>query len=236
MLPADVNRVGRHVELVVPAERQAARHEAVEPAVACLGAERHVSSRVPVARHEKIDVVVDDEVVAETGHVALVVARRAHQVVQAEAGDEDAAASPRADVLKDEGEPHDRNVPYVEHRGPTHHHALAQPLHLMRAEVVVGHGVVVGCDLAAGTVQACGARVHGEVAADVPRRVARQGLAHRTAPDAGVVAHHLADEHRALVEQVRPAGGVEPAARLLIADRIRFELRAIAIDERLAPQ
>src|SRR5205823_372361 len=95
-MPAEANRVGRLVELVIPAEREVARDEAVEPAVARLGPERHVASRVPVARHEKIQVVVDDEVVAETGDVALVIARGPDQVVQAEPGDEDAAAPSRA--------------------------------------------------------------------------------------------------------------------------------------------
>ena len=239
-MPAEADRVGRLVELVVPAEREVTRDEAVEPAVARLGPEREIASRVPVARHEKIHVVVDDEVVAETGDVALVIAGGAHQIVQAEAGDEDAAASPRANVLKNEREPHDGHVPYVQHGRPAHHHVLAEPLHLMRPEVVVGHGIVVGGDLAARAVQARGARVHGEVTPDDPHGAAlldaRQRLTHRATADAGVVVHHVSREYRALVEQVRSAGGIEPAARVPIADRIRLELRSVAIDEGLTPQ
>src|SRR5256886_7240304 len=107
-------------------------------------------------------------------------------------------------------------------------------------EVVVGHGIVVGGDLAARAVQARGARVHGEVTPDDPHGAAllhaRQRLTDRATANAGVVVHHLPREYRALVEQVRSARGIEPAARVPIADRIRFELRAVAIDERLTPQ
>src|SRR2546430_12371945 len=39
-------------------------------------------------------------------------------------------------------------------------------------EVVVGHGIVVGGDLAARAVQARGARVHGEVTPDDPHAAA----------------------------------------------------------------
>src|SRR5256885_12241801 len=44
--------------------------------------------------------------------------------------------------------------------------------------------------------------------------------------------HGFPHQHRALVEQARMAGGIEAAARLPIADRVRLELRAVAIDER----
>src|SRR5207247_11050317 len=79
-----------------------------------------------------------------------------------------------------------------------------------------------------------------QVAPHYPHRAAllevRQSLAHGPPLDAGVVAHPLADEHRTLVEQTWIAGGVEPAARLPVADRVGLELGAVAIDVRLTPQ
>src|SRR5438034_9715293 len=105
--------------------------------------------------------------------------------------------------------------------------------------MVVGHGVVVGGDLAARSVQARGARIDGQVAAHAPRGTAllevRQGLAHGAPPNAGVVAHPLPDEHRTLVAQTRIAGGAEPTARLPVADRVGLELGAVATHELLTP-
>src|SRR5207245_11680465 len=110
MLPSEADRVGRHVELVLPIEREASRDEAIEPAVARLGPEREVTPRVPVSRHEKIHVIVHDEVVADVGHVALVAAGRPDDVVQPEPRHQDPAATSRPDVLDDERYPNDRAV------------------------------------------------------------------------------------------------------------------------------
>src|SRR2546423_14900539 len=74
MQPAETDRATRDVELSVALERQAAVDEVVEPAVARLSLERQVAVGVPVARYEKIHVVVDHEVVAEVRHVPLVAA------------------------------------------------------------------------------------------------------------------------------------------------------------------
>src|SRR5256885_15773098 len=74
MLPAETDRATWGVELSVALERETAVDEVVEPAVARLSLERQVAVGVPVARYEKIHVVVDHEVVAEVRHVPLVAA------------------------------------------------------------------------------------------------------------------------------------------------------------------
>ena len=86
--------------------------------------------------------------------MALVAARRPDQIVQAEPGHENAAAAAGPDVLEDEGQPQNGDIPHVEHRGARHHHVLVQPLDLVAAEVVIGKGVVVGGDLAPRAVHA----------------------------------------------------------------------------------
>ena len=63
-----------------------------------------------------------------------------------------------------------------------------------------------------------------------------QRVPHSPAAQAGVVRHALPDEHRALIEQLRVARCVEPAARLVIANRVGLEPRALALDVRLATQ
>src|SRR2546421_11725583 len=107
MLPTETDRAARDVELGVALERQAAVDEVAEPAVACLSLEREVAVGRPVARYQKIHVVVDDEVVAEVRHVPLVAAGGTDDVAQAEARHQNAAAPPAAHVLKDERQPHD---------------------------------------------------------------------------------------------------------------------------------
>src|SRR5256885_12682145 len=74
MLPAETDRAARDVELGVALEREAAVDEVVEPAVARLSLDGQVAVGVPIARYEKIHVVVDHEVVAEVRHVPLVAA------------------------------------------------------------------------------------------------------------------------------------------------------------------
>src|SRR5437762_13754397 len=110
MLPAETDRAARDVELGVALEREAAVDEVVEPAVARLSLERQVTVGVPVARYEKIHVVVDDEVVAEVRHVPLVAAGGTDDVAQAEPRHQNAAAPPAAHVPKDERQPHERGV------------------------------------------------------------------------------------------------------------------------------
>src|SRR5437762_9661944 len=102
MLPAETDRAARDVELGVALEREAAVDEVVEPAVACLSPERQVAVGIPVAGYQKINVVVDHEVVAEVRHVPLVAAGGTDDVAQAEARHQNAAAPPPAHALKDE--------------------------------------------------------------------------------------------------------------------------------------
>src|SRR2546427_129647 len=101
-------------------------------------------------------------------------------------------------------------------------------------------GVIVGRDLTARPVHAGGGRVDREVPAHVPRGAALlevgEGLAHSAPFDTGVVAHPLPDQDRALIEQARIAGRVQPAAGVSVANRIRLELGPVTIDERFAPQ
>src|SRR3989442_9541217 len=127
--------------------------------------------------------------------VALVAASRPDDVVQPEPRDQYPAAPSRADVLEDEREPHDRDVAHVQHRRAGDHDVLAEPLHLVGAEVVVGDGVIVGRDLTARPVHAGRAGVDREIPAHVPRGTALlevgEGFTHGAPPDAGVVAHAL---------------------------------------------
>src|SRR2546421_7112802 len=102
MQPAETDRATRDVELSVALERETAVDEVVEPAVARLSLERQVAVGVPVARYEKIHVVVDHEVVAEVRHVPLVAAGGADDVAPAENRDQDAAAPPAPHAPKDE--------------------------------------------------------------------------------------------------------------------------------------
>src|SRR5207248_1841202 len=106
MLPAEADRATRDVELGVALERQAAVDEVVEPAVASLSLDGQVAVGVPIARYEKIHVVVDHEVVAEVRHVPLVAAGGTDDVAQAETRHQNAATPPAAHVLKDERQPH----------------------------------------------------------------------------------------------------------------------------------
>src|SRR5205814_3808011 len=118
MLPAETDRATWGVELSVALERETAVDEVVEPAVARLSLERQVTVGVPVARYEKIHVVVDHKVVAEVRHVPLVAAGGTDDVAQAEPRHQNAAAPPAAHVLKDERKTHDRDVEDVQHRQP----------------------------------------------------------------------------------------------------------------------
>src|SRR5438045_6588794 len=96
MLPAETDRAARDVELGVALERQAAVDEVVEPAVARLSLDGQVAVGVPIARYEKIHVVVDHEVVAEVRHVPLVAAGGTDDVAQAETRHQNAATPPAA--------------------------------------------------------------------------------------------------------------------------------------------
>src|SRR5256885_8728674 len=106
MLPAETDRATWGVELSVALERETAVDEVVEPAVARLSLERQVAVGVPVARYEKIHVVVDHEVVAEVRHVPLVAAGGAGDVAQAEKRHPQAPAPPPPPVLEEERQPH----------------------------------------------------------------------------------------------------------------------------------
>src|SRR5437764_12013059 len=108
MLPAEADRATRDVELGVALERQAAVDEVVEPAVARLSLDGQVAVGVPIARYEKIHVVVDHEVVAEVRHVPLVAAGGTGDVAQAETRPQNAAAPRAAHGPKDERPPPDR--------------------------------------------------------------------------------------------------------------------------------
>src|SRR5256885_7707234 len=188
MLPAETDRATWGVELSVALERETAVDEVVEPAVARLSLERQVAVGVPVARSEKIPVVVDQEVVAEVRHVPMVAAGGTDDVAQAETRHQNAAAPPPAHVLKDERQPHDRDVVDIQHRRPRHHDVLVEPFHLTGGEVVVGNRVVVRGDLAVGAVQAGGGRHPGEGAPYPPLRGGppenREGAVYPAPPDA----------------------------------------------------
>src|SRR5207244_7531262 len=74
MLPAETDRAARRVELSIPLERKAPVDEAVQPAVPGLRPVREVPARVPVARCQKGQVVVDDDGGAEGGRIPVVLA------------------------------------------------------------------------------------------------------------------------------------------------------------------
>src|SRR5689334_8865096 len=107
MLPAESHGVPRDTDLRVALERQASGDETIEPAIADLPAERDVAPGIPVGRCQQVDIVVQDEVVADVRHMALVATDRPYDVVQAEARDENAAAAPPPYVGEDERQPHD---------------------------------------------------------------------------------------------------------------------------------
>src|SRR5207244_1284493 len=54
--------------------------------------------------------------------------------------------------------------------------------------------------------------------------------------EACIVAHPLPYHDRRLIEQAGIPDGIEPTAPLVVADGVRFDLRAFALDERLAAQ
>src|SRR5256885_5847579 len=116
MLPAETDRAARPVELRVALEREAAVDEVVEPAVACLSLECEVAVGIPVARYQKIHVVVDDEVVAEVRHVPLVAAGGARDVAPAQARDPKDPAPPPAHIPKEEPQPPDGDAAGGQHR------------------------------------------------------------------------------------------------------------------------
>src|SRR2546430_6101227 len=113
MLPAETDRAARDVELGVALEREAAVDEVVEPAVARLSLDGQVAVGVPIARYEKIHVVVDHEVVAEVRHVPLVAAGGGDDVAPPETRHHKAAAPPAAHLLKDERQQHHPDDPDV---------------------------------------------------------------------------------------------------------------------------
>jgi hypothetical protein len=50
------------------------------------------------------------------------------------------------------------------------------------------------------------------------------------------VSYRISHQHGPLIEQPGVAPGVQPATRFAVADRIRFELRPLAVHERLAAE
>ena len=162
------------------------------------------------------------------------------QIVQAKARKQNAAAPAAANVLKDEGQPHDRHVPDVEHGRPRDHGALIDPLHLSGGKMVIGDRLRIRREVRGTGVDTRRSRVDRQVAADVPRHPTLLKIGERVVHDAPsharVVVHRIPDEHSALVEELGVAHGIQPAARLVVANRVGLDLRSLALDERLPAQ
>ena len=90
----------------------------------------------PVDRELGIHEIVDRPVIAEVRDLSPDVAR-GEKVVDPETRWNQAAATPRADVLRDERKPGDRNVAHVEDHRPGHEGVLVDELDLSRGEAVV---------------------------------------------------------------------------------------------------
>ena len=113
MRPPD-RGIGRTlVELNHPGIAERALHESVEPTILRLPVHRHVAPSEPVSRKQHIDVIVDRKVVAEVGKVARVMPRGPYEVVQAKTRKQNSAAPATANILEDEWQPHDRDVPDI---------------------------------------------------------------------------------------------------------------------------
>ena len=106
--------------------------------------------------------------------------------------------------------------------------------------MVVRNRLRIRCEFRAAGVHACRCRVDGHVAPHVPRHSTLLKISKRivdgAASDARVIVHRIPDEHGVLVEQLGVADRVQPAARLVVANRVGLELCGLSFDERLSAQ
>ena len=173
---------------------------------------RDVPPGVPIPRKQHVHVIVEREIVAEVGKVPRIMPCGPDQIVQAKARKQNAAAPAAANVLKDEGQPHDRHVPDVEHGRPRDHGALIDPLHLSGGKMVIGDRLRIRREVRGTGVDTRRSRVDRQVAADVPRHPTLLKIGERVVHDAAsharVVVHRIPDEHSALVEELGVAHGI----------------------------
>jgi hypothetical protein len=234
VLPADL-AAGAAAGLAELAVHQPAAQKPVQPAVAQPSVQRDVATREPAERGLRVGVIAHGPVVPEVGDVALVGARVAHDVVDAELWRDQARAAAAPHVLEDERQPQHRHVGHVQHRGSRHHEPLGDVLHLSRGEVVVRFDEVARGDGGVRRVGAVQQVVHREVAAQMPHRGAFLEIGGRVLDDprpvARVVAHSLADHDAGGVEQPRPAHREQVAGVLDVAHAVGLERGALALDQ-----
>ena len=103
--------------------------------------------------------------------------------------------------------------------------------------MVIGHRLGIRCESGGTRVHACRCRVDRQIAVDVPRHPTLLKIGERVVHDAPsearVVVHRVPDEHGVFVEEFGVADGIQPAARLVVANRVGLDLRSLALDERL---
>src|SRR5204863_8861682 len=100
VIPADPSIDARSIDLRHPRVRETPVHKAVDPVILRLAVQLDIAVGEPVSREGHVDVIVEREVVAEVGDVPRVPARRAHDIVQTEMREQNAAAPPTANVIE----------------------------------------------------------------------------------------------------------------------------------------